>query len=383
MTLPIDTFAAHLAHLLNTPAAGQAEVIIQPYALYAALTTTLANNHYAHDLLYHPTYAWRMAATEAAERYFAATLERPLWLSVKVDRSAAHRLLAALCERGVIGNWSALRLERGPTPASTVTALLPTVFRDLAGRLEKLPFTLSSGNPANAIRQRQGALYLHLPPAYCVVPEELSLWDALCVVLMPLRPLAAGEPFNQFCGLLIDALRTANRPIQELLGLNRRLCPFDWLDVLSIHQVRGLRQFLQALPPDSADTPSAWRAVWDKHAVPGFADAGDLWRSDLGQALRECGAPPLQIDLEELADLDAEPVDVLTRQDFADELLWLVEHGVITAAERDLLRLLYDGVTLKEALSELKLTRQVRERGLTPETYADDLHRRIHSWRSC
>ena len=381
---PIDRFAAHVAHSLNSETA--AEVRVEPGRLYAGLTATLAGARYLNALLYQPSYAWRMDPEEAASRYFDATLARRLWLSGRAERSAAHHLYEALCQRGIEPEWAAAELRRESVPATpraeSVQPLVSRAFRAVAGRLRGLPDTISPGNAAGTIRARSGPLHLFVGAARAPVAEEFSAWDAVCCAPERMRTLPAGEAFNRFCGRVIDALRTANRPVQELLGLRRGLCPFDWLETLPVNQVRGLRRFLAALPDSAADTRDAWAEAWTRAPVPGYADVAVLWRSPIGEALREHGQAPRFVDTDALADEIAdEPPAVLDRHGFAEELRALVADGVIDARERSLLLALYDGAALAEALAESHLDRELRDRGLSHADYATELNRRIQAWR--
>src|SRR5262245_38958593 len=156
---PSDRFAALLAHLLN---AQDAPVfVLEPGEIYVVLVDALAER-YKDDLLYHSTYASRMNAEEAAERYFHATVERALWLSNRVEMSIAHRFLLALCRRGIGPAWSAADLVREAVPLEpedNVTSLAAAgSFEAVASRLARLPNEPSPGNPAATIRIRQGAL---------------------------------------------------------------------------------------------------------------------------------------------------------------------------------------------------------------------------------
>ena len=384
MSQTIDRFAAHLAHSLNSET--DREIRIEPGRLYATLTATLAGPRYLNQLLYQPGYAWRMEPEEAASRYFDATLGRRLWLSGRVDRSAAHRLYESLVQRGIEPEWKEAELRRQPEPSgvshSTVQPWVSRAFRAVAGRLHDLPKRISPGNAAATIRTRLGPLQLLAGSTGALVAEEFSTWDAIACAPEKLHALAPGEPFNRFCGRVIDALRTANRPVQELLGLNRGLCPFDWLDVLPVNQVRGLRRFLAALPDGASDTPDAWMDAWSRSPVPGHADAGALWRSEIGQALRESGPALRWIDIEDVADAAMdEPPEVLDQQSFADELLQLVAERVIDRREYDVLCALYDGAGLQEALADSDLDRELRARGQTTEAYVMELNARIQNWR--
>lgn len=384
MSHPIDRFAAHLAHSLNSES--DAEVRIEPGRLYAVLTETLAGPCYRRALLYQPSYAWRMDPEEAASRYFEATLARRLWLSGQVDRSAAHQLYEALCRRGVETEWASAKLSREQESASVdpqgVQFLASQAFRVVAERLRRLPEVISPGNAAATILSRHGPLHLISGPSRARVADEFSTWDAVCCAPERLAVLPSGEPFNRFCSRVIDALRTANRPVQELLGLNRRLCPFDWLQSMPVNQVRGLRRFLAQLPEQAPDVPEAWAAAWSRAPVPGFADACTLWRSPIGQALREQGRAPRFVESDVLADEPGDaPHEVLDRHSFAEELQALANAGAVEPREQDLLLALYDGGGLSEALADTGLERELRVRGQTPLDYAIELNRRIHSWR--
>jgi len=380
----IDRFAAHLAHSLNSET--DREIRIEPGRLYATLTTTLTGPRYLNQLLYQPGYAWRMDPEEAASRYFDATLGRRLWLSGRADRSAAHRLYEALVQRGIEPEWKEAELRRQPesneVPNPKVQPWISRAFRSVAGRLHDLPKCISPGNAAATIRTRHGPMQLVAGPATALVAEEFSTWDAIHCAPEKLHALAPGEPFNLFCGRVIDALRTANRPVQELLGLNRGLCPFDWLEVLPVNQVRGLRRFLAALPDGVADTPDSWNEAWSHSPVPGHADANALWRSEIGLALRESGPAPRWIDIDDVADqaMD-EPPEVLGHRAFADELLRLVTDRVIDRREYDLLCALYDGAALREALADSELDLELRARGQDTEAYVTELNARIQTWR--
>lgn len=382
MSQTIDRFAAHLAHSLNSETDRQVQV--EPGRLYANLTATLAGPRYLNQLLYQPAYAWRMEPDEAASRYFDATLARRLWLSGRADRSVAHRLFESLVQRGVEPVWQAAELRRQADSgeAAVVQPLVPLAVRAVADRLQAVPADISPGNAAATIRMRLGPLQLGVGASGVGVPEEFSAWDAIKCAPQTLHALEPGEPFNRFCGRVIDALRTANRPVQELLGLNRGLCPFDWLDVLPVNQVRSLRRFLAAIPDGAADTPDAWAEAWSRAPVTGHADAAALWRSEIGQALRASASASPWVDIETVADETLEaPAEVLDRQSFADELRQFVTDGVIDWQEHDLLCALYDGAGLQEALTDTGLGRDRCVGGLSTEAYVMELNTRIQNWR--
>ena len=213
MRYPCDRLAAFMAHCLNSEDLPLVQV--NPGALYARLTDAIATR-YAESLLHHPGYAWRLSAEEAATRYFDVSLARRLLLSGKVDLSIAHRLFEAMCRRGAEPGWRTASLRRElPAAAGNVTPLARQgTFEQCARRLARLPDTLSAGSASPSIRLRSGNILLQLGPLTAPVPEEMSAWDAITCGPDALTSLACGEPFNRFCGLVIDCVRTAHRLFQ-------------------------------------------------------------------------------------------------------------------------------------------------------------------------
>jgi hypothetical protein len=360
MNYPCDRFAAFLAHCLNSEDSPWVQLSLGE--LYARLTEALAAR-YAEPLLHHPGYAWRMSPEEASARYFDISLGRALLLSPRVQLSIAHRFLQALCERGAEAVWRQVVVVRTKDQAETAAQVVPLgaqrSFEQCRQRLAKLPQTISAGSPSPTIRARHGAIVLRLYSLEAAVPEEISMWDAVSCAPATLYPLPAGEPFNRFCCLVIDCVRTAHRPFQELLGLGRGLCPFDWLDVLSIQQTRALRRFLRVLEEaDAADTPEHWERAWQQEPVAGFATADKLWQSDIGIALRQPQGRS-RIDtalLESLADSESEAQGIpayLAEQELLSVLDALLAREFINAAERSLLLDLHKGVSATEVTQSL------------------------------
>jgi hypothetical protein len=397
---PSDRFAALLAHLLNS---NDAPVfVLKPGEVYVLLVDALAQR-YKDDLLYYSTYAGRMSAEEAAERYFQATLERALWLSNRVEMSIAHRFLLALCQRGIGPAWSAADLVReavsAPSEAKVASLVAAGSFEAVASRLAKLPNEPSPGNPAATIRMRRGALWLIVGASRTEVPEEISVWNAINCAPAQLKSLPAGEPFNRFCGIVIDAMRTANRPFQELLGLGGGLCPFDWLDVLSVNQVRGLRRFIEVVAElGDRNNLEYWQRAWEAAPVPGIRTAEDLWSSEIGRALRQAGSGSSTVAIEDLENELARTPDgvvhigrnrseepaqeVLGEADFAQRLRHLKAAGVISEAEHFLLERLYFGDSLSELAAEPRIQQVLRNRRLKFPQLIVDLQHRIQRWQS-
>jgi hypothetical protein len=374
---PSDRFAAFLAHCLNS---AKTQVLsVEPGHLYVVLVDALAAK-YKESLLYHSSYRARLTEEEAAVGYFKLTLERALWLSNKVEMSIAHRLLGELCRRGVGSPWEGVELRREPYEAPPRENVVASgSFAAVTARLAKLPHAIAKGNPAETIRQRNGNLWLVLGALRTQVPEQISPWDAIVCAPTLLKALPAGEPFNRFCGVVIDTLRTANRPFQELLGLGRGICPFDWVDALSTNQVRALRRFLEVID-DVPDSMDVWSRAWSKAAVPGFKSAAELWSSEIGRALRGPSLKTRSDRIDLIEDDDPGP-DVLERHEFHQRLEILQKHDVISAIDRSILERLYDGASLAELAAEASVQKMLAEHQMKFVAYIDGLQRRIEDWR--
>lgn len=383
MNYPCDRFAAFLAHCLNSDE--EALVQVGLGEIYARLTAALAAR-YAEPLLHHPGYAWRMSPEEASARYFDISLGRALLLSPRVQLSISHRLLEMLCQRGAEVVWRQAVVAREKDLTAEGAQVIPLgvqrSFEHCRRQLSKLPQTISAGSPSPTIRVRYGPIVLRLYSLDASVPEEISMWDAVTCAPAVLYPLSKGDPFNRFCSLVIDCVRTAHRPFQELLGLGRGLCPFDWLDILSIQQTRALRKFLRALEEAKAtDTPEHWERAWAEAPVAGFANAAALWQSDIGVALRQPqGRSGVDTALlENLAHDDAEAAEYLNEEALLAELDALLSGNVINPAEQALLMGLHRGVAYTELAALPGIQAELRKHGGSFEALAQDLLKRIET----
>lgn len=397
MPFPSDKLAAHLAHLLNKPADADPDAF-RPGFIYAELTRTLGRPHMANALLHQPGYAWRMGPEEAAEAYFKVTFERVLRLTGRKDRSVAHLVLIALAQRGREDYWPNAELKREPDVGADngddVVTFLPGEFLALSRALELLPQTPEPGSAATKIRERDGPLWLccQLPnverkASKSLVPDEISLWNAIdSVVWNPLtkrpralRELAPGPEFNAFCAALIDALRTANRPVQEVLGLGRGLCPFDWVDDVPINQLRQIRKFLRVLPEGNADTLAAWEDAFQKYPVPSYPTARHFWESPLGVALRR--AVDVSTTSEPLGGEEDVEAEFLDEEDLDHALQLVGRSNAISAAELRLLGLLCKGIPISDALERTGLASKIGDDDDALADFVDDLHARIAAAR--
>jgi len=374
MAFPVDRFAAYMAHRLNAAEAPLTE--IEPGALEAALWQALAGR-YAGVLLGQPAYAWRIAPDEAATAYFRAVLERGLWLVGAAQLTVAHRVLLALCQRAPEPGWRDARIERGVVAggASSATVGLAAV----EPLLRALPNEIDAGNAAASARERAGPLALVVGNSAVEVPDQLSVWGAVLGAPRRLNSLPRGEAFNGFCAVLIDAMRTAHRPFQEVVGLGRGLCPFDWLGVLAVNQVRALRRFLAELTTAGhagLTDPRAWETAWAVAPVPGFKSAEQLWASEIGFALRQPQRASAT-DVEALAQAPADHAAFMPADSFARHLDLLVARGAVAPAERWLLQQLYVGASLAELAKAEQLQLLLKRRKLSLARLVADLQQRI------
>jgi hypothetical protein len=184
-------------------------------------------------------------------------------------------------------------------------------------------------------------------------------------------------------------MRTANRPFQELLGLGRGICPFDWVDVLSTNQVRGIRRFLENVGlVGEPDTPDLWARAWSKAPVPGFRSASEFWTSEIGHALRNgpqaAASPPWgrPVTSGEAFIEPGSPPEILDEHHFRRQLALLQDDGVISAAERTLLERIYCGDTLTDLAADADVQAMLAQRGLQLPLLVADLQHRIENWQT-
>ncbi len=385
---PCDRFAAFLAHCLNSE--DFSSIDVDEGSLYALLTDALATR-YAEPMLHHPGYAWRMAPEEAAARYFEISVQRRLQLSPRVQTSIAQRFLAALCRRGVEPLWgdATVARELGPSAKEPVPRVIPTAVQKEFARcgqaLAKIKDQISPGSPSPTIRARFGPVVLRLYTLNAPVPEEVSLWDALACAPHTLKSLPRGQPFNEFCCLVIDGIRTAHRAYQELVGLGRGLCPFDWIDTLSIQQARALRKFLRILEENAGvDSQPAWERAWEEVQVAGFRSAAQLWNSEIGMALR-LPQSRTRVDytpLENLPDPESSGTEeaLLQADSFERALATLLSAGILSPLEGMILTSLYSGATKAEILLLAGVAEHLEASGLTYEKLLESLEQRVVQW---
>jgi hypothetical protein len=155
------------------------------------------------------------------------------------------------------------------------------------------------------------------------VPEELSLWQAICAAPPTLRVLQQAE-FWGFLRFMIRAVETADKPYAALVAAG--LSPYGWDDPEpTTNQLRRVPAFLRAVErvaEDTSLTPNClevWQQAWHRERVPGFKSAEDFWRSALGTGLR-VRTPMRRVAAVETVDYDAWLLDNLVDGKTLDQL---------------------------------------------------------------
>lgn len=376
MAHPADRFAAFAAHSLNE-IGPDGKVRVEAGALYVLWLEALATR-YSAPLLQHLRYAQRMDADEAAERYFRATLERGLFQAAQSECTVAHTLFLALCRRGE-GEWPSARIERRLHGAEAPAALrLPPDWKAVTAALAACDQGLSTTNAASSHRARFGPMVLACGAAVVALPEQMSVWDAVRCAPRTLAQLSPGPAFNAFCSAFINALRTTNRPFQEVLSLGRGLCPFDWLD-LPVNQVRGVGRFLHALEErGGGSSEESWVAAWGVSPVPGYKSSAAFRGAELGQALWQAApATHVEADPEMLGAEDEAYESLMEAGEFRHAIESLLQRQRISAAEGRLLLGLYDGAALEALVRDAQIAALFA--GRSAESALAALQRRVET----
>jgi hypothetical protein len=383
----VQKFAAHLAHLLNT---GDGSVNLDPGELYRKLLRTLSGgsegraegNPYVDTLIALHLLGPDMSADQAAAMYFERVLNRPLYLARRAHHHKGHEVLLALCRRGLDRRWQGAELVRSSTP-------LPddNLFEEVGARLREMrdrhKGRISPGNPAASTRTEFGPLYLKLSSAGVEVPEELSLWAALCCAPRVLRVLSSPE-FDAFCSLMIKALETANAPYGALVTL--RLSPLDWAEELSLNTAKKVSAFLSHArdlaqkAEVTADSEEIWQKVWPSRQIPGFSSARAFRSSPLGRALRMSGALSSAAPLDREEKEEGEEEAKLDKAAIPSMVHRYVRQGALDSYDAWLLRQLTKAKTLQQ-LARSPRTLFKFGRAEIPETYVQELLERVRHHR--
>ncbi len=421
---PVHKFGGLMAHLINGN--DDLEVEVNLTELESWLLYYLETNHYCNYLLQQASYRHAVNDPSTAASYYVEhVIKRPVgYSSAGTKPSVTHRLFQALCRRGAVGGWERATLRRHLDVATSgVVPLHPRGFKAVAERLAACIDRREEGCNDSPARRAHGPFYLELGEARVELPEAMSIWDALECAPRVLRSLQ-GRAGVAFGTDMINALCTANRPVQVILSLKRGLNPFEWLnkDFPTQNQWRQIERFCRSLPVEHRDRLWEWEVAWERNPIPRYRDVTSFFNSEVGRALREhfqftefnsdvnsstaiskneealqeasssSSAPglgvkknlrPFEGDNEqpEVSDNDADdpPVDDEEAPEFNDEtefnqrLQVFLEAGHIEDRDHRLLMAIYQGLSMEEAFEQAKINIVEADQ----DSYLEDLRERL------
>lgn len=375
----VTDFGAHLAFLLNT---GNDVMALNAFSLQKTLLGTLAGPS-NRRLIGTGLFEKNDEPDEIAQRYFDTVLDRRLMLARANHTHKGHELYLALCRRGIAGNWSAAMLTRDRGARGT-SHNAPGDFDGVARRLGEVDKSIAAGNPAAKTRETFGPLNILVGDGRAEVAEELPVWRAICCAPLKLHVLEPGPSFDRFCSVVIKAVEAANAPFGAILSLG--LSPYDWGEELSTNTAKKLGAFLTELKRENGQAPAygredleAWRRVWRRRAVPGYALPDDLWHSPLGRALRFPVVPQV-VALDDLAEEILQEGELLDLQDFDQKLKEACKAGVITDNDAWLFREFAQGVDIAQLETRPETKVRFGAAAADLANYVDELAARVFEW---
>lgn len=316
----VQKFSGHLAHLLNTGDNGVVELGGGALGtLHWTLLRTLVGgagrqgdgndeHRNVQYLVGWPLFASDVTPAQAADTYFQRVLNRPLFLARANHVHKGHRLFLALCERGLDKGWKTAELVRSKVLVpQDLSRSPPPVFSYVSGQLKgHRGVDISPGNPAHSTRPTFGPLYLKVFDHFAEVPEELSIWQAICCA-PPRLVLLQETEFKAFKSLVLKAVEDANTPygVRVALGLG----PTDWDDIATntLKAISAFRSRCRAVAKetgDDADSITVWQQAWATHPIPKFLNVEEFRSSRLGRyfwlGTRGATEPPPSIDLKRI-----------------------------------------------------------------------------------
>ena len=342
----VTDFAAHLAFLLNT---GNGQTELNFFSLQTTLLRTLTNPS-NRRLIGAGLFDKCKEPEEVAQRYFDAVVDRRLMLARANHTHKGHEFYLALCRRGIASGWSGAELTRNNARPGTAHDA-PCDFASVAARLGKVDKSITVGNPAAKTREAAGPLNVVAAAGHAEVAEELSVWKAICCSPLKQRILQLGPPFDAFCSIVIKVVEAANAPFGTILSLG--LSPYDWGDELSTNTAKKLGSFLTDVRRETPGTSSGrgdldtWRNVWLRRQVPGYTSADDLWRSELGRAIRFPVAYEV-VPLDEVHTNIIRDGEVMDSVNFQAQLAEARTQGVLDDFDMWLYGQLHEGASLAE-----------------------------------
>lgn len=302
----LHSFAGFLGHLLNTGRDGV--VPIQLGELEIAILGVLAggqgrqgadenradgnkNSPYVQSLVGLPLFAPGTTPAQAATTYFDRVLNRRLFLVRNNLEHRGHQVFLALCRRGVDEPWRTAELVRRNSNSQGRLLLPPSGFGDVRARLKAFGNPdgphISGGNPARSTRDQHGPLYVNVGGYIAEVPEEMSIWQAICCAPSVLTLLPTTQ-FNLFSSLMLKAVEVANKPYGLRVALKMSPTDTDEYATHTLKKTLAFRSATRALARQlnaNQNEMEIWRLAWSAHAIPGYATVEKFRDSPLGRYL--------------------------------------------------------------------------------------------------
>lgn len=203
-----------------------------------------------------------------------------------------HILLLKLCHYSTDNNWLETKIERSNTEqiARINAPFFQVIEKILKRQCQKLK---QMGAVSKTYREEYGVLYLTAGENRAEVVEEISLFDVLDAVPVPLKPTIKEKP-TWYIPLVEHILISLN----ENYGLLRScgLPPQEWNEEhLSIGKLRELKNLKKAADSylktgEKKNVYSAYREAFSdlqrkKDEIAGFKDFSDFAGSEVGAAM--------------------------------------------------------------------------------------------------
>lgn len=240
-----------------------------------------------------------------AESYLAQVLCRRLTLANNLmDRPTnMHTLLGLLAAHGPTGQgWSKVQVARAAIPPAT--ALAPPYFARIARTLAAQVRRLTQYGGISARRRADyGPIWLTIPGCAAELAEELTLWDCLAALPVPVERDLDEASQHQ----LVRVLESLN----EKYGLLRScgLDPDQWHEApgLSVDRLKKLHSLRKqaitllvrapnggAVAPETAYAKAFEALQTDGKPLAGFCDFNDFVRSPVGEQMIHRGPRSLE-----------------------------------------------------------------------------------------
>lgn len=379
----VHRFGSHLAYLLNT---GSDVVALNDGALMARLLKTLAggqgveineDSEYLRYLVAWPhLYPSDVGPEQAAGEYFERVLNRPLRLARANHFHQGHYVLLELCQRGEDSRWKAADMGRHlMRPPLSGWRLAPTDFVDVEARLAAMRKTAMP-----AARLAHGPPYLMAGGGAAELPEQMSLWQAICAAPRRLRILDP-QRFRRFESQVVDAVVEANTRYGRLVGLG--LAPTQW-DDLATNSLKAISAFLsrvQALARTTgarSESLELWAEVWKDKPVPHFKTVEEFRASPIGRHLSLGGPADIAHPPYDPREGDEAPprgaLGSVSDADIDD----LARKGVLDAYDAWFLRSLLAGKPMEKLKNSLRTVMRFNAREI-PRSYIGELAARIRA----